>query len=351
MINSSEQITNCVNGLKKLADMYEDNSVLGLLLCETASLINSSVETSLCHVEENEELELKKYLKTLHIPVSEVFVERDLGGYITVTVGISKIKRGCIFARDLAEIMDTYFEKAFCVSPDSRQVISLEGGFISFVQKPAFVTRCARSLRAKDLKKVSGDSYSILQRGVAKQYMCLFDGMGCGVQARLESENSIENLERFLMAGYSPETAFRLINERIYQSGNEHPLTADLCVIDRYTGSATIQKMGAPATFVKKKEGTCFYELSSLPLGAVSEAGPEKVSISLENGDYVIMLSDGVMDALPFANKEKYLTEFIDKITSKNPQKISDEIMEEALFYDSQVKDDMTVLVCAVWRN
>ena len=70
----------------------------------------------------------------------------------------------------------------------------------------------------------------------------------------------------------------------------------------------------------------------------------------LQSGDYVIMLSDGILDALSQGLGEEMLPEIIGRIEYTNPNEIANQILAYCLKQSNgQVRDDMTVLVIGIW--
>ena len=108
--------------------------------------------------------------------------------------------------------------------------------------------------------------------------------------------------------------------------------------------------MGAVPSFIKGRDGVRVIETSSLPAGVISGSGINYSSVKLQDGEYIIMMSDGVLDALPFYDKEKRMKEIIDGIEERMPQAIAERILNEVYYYDDKIADDMTVLVTGVWK-
>ena len=62
------------------------------------------------------------------------------------------------------------------------------------------------------------------------------------------------------------------------------------------------------------------------------------------------MVTDGVLDALPFEEEEETMKELILSIKKHNPREIGRWILEKILQYnENRVTDDMTVLVAGLW--
>ena len=90
----------------------------------------------------------------------------------------------------------------------------------------------------------------------------------------------------------------------------------------------------------------------SLAAGLVQRIDFDTASRKLYHGDYLIMMTDGVMDALPVECEEETMKEIIMDIQDETPREISRGILERALGYsDYHARDDMTVLVANVVRK
>ena len=78
----------------------------------------------------------------------------------------------------------------------------------------------------------------------------------------------------------------------------------------------------------------------------------DTTSRKLYHGDYLIMMTDGVLDALPREREEETMKEIIMDIKEETPKDMSRGILERVLGYsDYCAKDDMTVLVAGMWKK
>ena len=88
----------------------------------------------------------------------------------------------------------------------------------------------------------------------------------------------------------------------------------------------------------------------NLPLGVFQQIEPEIIHRTLQSGDYVIMLSDGVLDALSQGLGEEVLPEIIGRMEYTNPNEIANQILTYCIKQSKgQIRDDMTVLVTGIW--
>ena len=71
----------------------------------------------------------------------------------------------------------------------------------------------------------------------------------------------------------------------------------------------------------------------------------------LTSGDYVIMVTDGVIDALPVGEQEALMCTFIQDSDIVNPKELAHHILGQVLEWTGEVPmDDMTVLAVGMWK-
>ena len=64
-----------------------------------------------------------------------------------------------------------------------------------------------------------------------------------------------------------------------------------------------------------------------------------------------MMVSDGVLDALPGADKEQVMKDFLESIPRRTPQDMAERILEFAASFAESARDDMTVLTAGIWKR
>ena len=62
-------------------------------------------------------------------------------------------------------------------------------------------------------------------------------------------------------------------------------------------------------------------EAGQVPAGILSEAEPVMLSRKLWDGDHIIMVTDGVLDALPGEDKEQAMCQFLEVWTLCRPRR------------------------------
>ena len=165
-----------------------------------------------------------------------------------------------------------------------------------------------------------------------------------------DSETVIDLLEKFIEAGFSKETAVEMINGvLIARAEEENMSTLDLCEINLYTGNCELMKIGSSYTFIKRGVVVEQVEAKNLPLGIFHKIDLDRQHCQLKDGDYVILVSDGIVDGV---GSEDLFQEVIRQMSVQNPQEIANYILQFVLHKTAgKVQDDMTVLVLGIWEN
>lgn len=259
----------------------------------------------------------------------------------------------CIPVKEAAVLLNKITGKCFVPVPESRSILHEKASVIRFMEDVNFRVLYGVAKVAKDSATISGDNYGCMTEKEGEFVLCLSDGMGSGALANTQSEKVVDLLEQFLDAGFSKETSARMINSAmVLQKNGDMFSTVDLCTINLYTGTCEFLKAGASTTFVKRDDWIETITSTSLAVGLLEETDYEVLSKKLYPGDYLVMVTDGVMDALPIDQEEELLKEIIMTTRKRNPRELAKSIMERVLIYsDNCAKDDMTVLVAGIWNK
>lgn len=292
-------------------------------------------------------------LKGMHIKVRGLeIIQRPEKG-IEVYANICSKKNRCIMTKDVAMVIGNVCGKKMIASKDSKVVVYKEYSPIVFVEDVNFNVLYGVSRRVKTGERISGDNFAFMEGNGNKAVLALSDGMGSGLMACQESEMVIELIEQFMEAGFCKETAARMINSSIVVgSGPKLYSTIDISEIDLRSGVCEFLKVGAAVTYVKRGNWVETIQSTSLPAGMFEQVEFDTTAKKLYDGDYVIMVSDGTLDAISGENKEQILKNIIWNTAVENPKDMAeyiiDKILEEG---DGYIPDDMTVLVAGIWRK
>lgn len=201
--------------------------------------------------------------------------------------------------------------------------------------------------------RVSGDNYTYGEID-STGFVAISDGMGIGKKANIESSTAIDLFEKLMEINMDKDIIIKTINSILRGRTDEEIFTTlDLGFIDLYTGKLQMLKTGAPATFIKRKDRVDIVRSPSLPIGILKDIEFTIYEEYLEDGDIVIMMSDGILDSnKDIHNQEEWMKDIIINIDSQNPHIISDKILEEAkIISKNHVTDDMTVMATKIWRR
>lgn len=300
---------------------------------------------------------LEKKLKTrfakygLRLLSSVFFVTEDGRHEIHVTAKVTKGE--CVATKDVVELVSDCLGKEMILTHDERPVLGREYCTISCIEKMPYYTVQGVAKIGKGCEKISGDSFSMLKLRDGKCGMVLSDGMGAGEIACRESALVVETLEELLDAGFPKETALVMLNTALVMGREEVRFsTIDMGILDLYHGKCELIKAGACTTFIKRSESVDMIKSESLPLGAMANLELDRIDFPLDPGDMVIMVTDGVLDALPSVNQEEIMQKIISDAESMNANDLAHEILEKVLSLSGQVPaDDMTVLAAGICRS
>ncbi len=290
----------------------------------------------------------KRHMTIEHMLILE-YENKRKEAFLTVRTNNGR----CIMSRDAAKVLGQAMGgRPWNAARDSKTIINRQASVIRFVEEGSYQVLYGLAGLPGDGEQVSGDNYTFCQNGPGQVILSLSDGMGTGETAGEESRRVIELTEQLLAAGYMPRSALKLVNTVLLLAGEEqHPATIDLCCIDLYTGVLEAMKMGAVATFLMGDDGVELLEACEVPAGVLNPVEPVLLSRKLWEDNRVIMVSDGVLDALPGEEKEQVMKEYLEGTTKKNPQDMAEEILKFASSFSDNTRDDMTVLVAGIWKK
>lgn len=258
-----------------------------------------------------------------------------------------------IAAEDAADMISVVLDKRFQLSVSSPYTIESEPRSFILEEESDFHVLTGFSRAIKEDEEVSGDNYAVLEAEKGRMTIMLSDGTGSGKKACRDSERVLDLMEKMLEAGYDTDAAINMVNTALFAVGEDsnHP-TLDICEIDLYQGSCQIKKVGGAVTFLKRSAEVEQLSYGNLPLGILPQVDVKPLCRKLEDGDYLIMVSDGVVDAFEQEEYEKRISEIIAGIEDSNPGDIAERLLRIALRASGgRIHDDMTIGVIGIWEN
>ena len=227
--------------------------------------------------------------------------------------------------------------KMQCVGEESRAFCRVS---LSYLKQPRYrLAYGERIISAGEFG--SGDVHKVFSPGRGKALIVLSDGMGHDSEAAVNASSAVRLIECFAKAGFDAETALECTGKLLAARNKEEFNAVDIALIDTETGTAEIIKQGARESFLLHGEDVEIIECGTLPLGIVDSA-PSVDKVRLSPEDFLIMVTDGIVDAL---GKDG----ISDILTSKrfvNPDDIAASVMDEYLHSSGNTPpDDGSVVV------
>jgi stage II sporulation protein E len=207
-----------------------------------------------------------------------------------------------------------------------------------------FSVTVAFKSRAGSETEVSGDSSVCFESRDDKFFSLISDGMGKGDTAKATSGFVTDFMRRALELGADKETVIRLANGIIRSRGTECSATVDLFELDLISGESTFVKSGAASSYVKRDSSIFRIRSRTAPIGLMKTIDAEKIRVEIRDGDYVIMLSDGIVDSFDDA---PWLLEFLSRDVSPDVSEYAREILDLAV-KNATSGDDMSVTVMKI---
>lgn len=228
-----------------------------------------------------------------------------------------------------------------CISSTLKKQITMKAP-----GSPLYKTEYGMASDAKSGSLSSGDSFAAREMD-GKLLLALSDGMGSGHAAGEESRSALALLSDLLFVGFGIDDAAECVNSLLSKQGSgDMYATLDVMLLDLESGTASLKKYGAPPCFVLRGDRLFTISGEALPIGILEGARGDGRRIGLMPGDTLIMMSDGVSDALG--------NDLIPAITANilsygDPELAAGSLLEEAKKRGGA--DDMTVVVCRLEKR
>ena len=221
------------------------------------------------------------------------------------------------------------------------------------IAEDKFILEVGIATKTKDKMAVSGDSLLQTKLKDGKYLFAISDGMGSGIKARESSQIVTSMLKRLLNSGFEKQTSIELINSSLLNLTDEVFATLDIAILDLYKGNMEFIKNGAVPTYIKQNKKIQIIKSKTLPTGVVKELNVDVFDKDIENGQIIVMLSDGIIDSnIEYKNKELWIKYLLEDIEITNSKKIADIIINEAVDNNyGKIKDDMSVIVFRVIKK
>lgn len=218
-----------------------------------------------------------------------------------------------------------------------------QGQLLVFQEAPPLLTTVAACSSQKEGQRVNGDTGTWFRDENGYLWVLLCDGMGSGTAAAEDSQLMTQLLEDFLHAGVDPTAALVTLTGALALRGEVSGgfTTVDLLSIDLFSGSAELFKLGGAPTYVRRKGAVSRVSGSALPAGLEldREHHPDHSRFRLGDGDFVVLLSDGITDG----SADALIRDSFAAFHGESPRELGRTILDMG-----SAQDDRTVIVIKI---
>lgn len=291
-------------------------------------------------------------LREVDIQIKNLYLIENEQGRMEVSLTMKSIKTSNLSAEEIGNLLSVLLGMNLVSAQDNAFFIGADWQTFYYLEEARFHVLTGMAKAVKETEKVSGDNYTFFETETGNLTAVLSDGMGSGEKACLDSTMVVELMQKFLEAGFQMEVAIQMINTALL-SGEENAnmSTLDLCSIDLYNGECRFVKVGSACSYIKRQHLVDRISSGNLPLGIFQKPDMEAVGRTLMDGDYIIMVSDGILDALSQGIGEDMLSELIGGSNLENPGEMANAILNFCIHQcRGHIRDDMTVLVIGIWK-
>lgn len=296
---------------------------------------------------------IKHKLREQKIVARKIFINENSKGMLEIRLYAKKRRKSNIPADVLKIVISEAVGKKVRLSEECLLDVTEEYNEYVLFEEVNFMTISGTARQTKGSEDYSGDNFAVMSLDSGQTFMSICDGMGSGKRAKKYSEIIIDLLEKMIDSGFEESTILKLANS-IMLTGNQwqEPATVDMALIDQYSGICQFLKLGAACTYIKRGNWVECIKSTSLPMGVLEEVDMETITKKLYDGDFVIMVSDGIVDALDCPDKEEAMGRIIMDIHTANPKQMAINVLSQALAKCKGVpEDDMTVICTGIWEK
>lgn len=285
---------------------------------------------------------VREYFSKLSLTVQRLGCSTDRYGRVTVELAVPSYQAGRIARTratlDLCSLIETDFDPP---EVTEREKITT----LVFREKASYTVELGAYQLSSGKNRICGDAYDFIRNKSGCAHMVISDGMGSGGAAAVDSAMACGLLVKLVNVGIGYEAALNMVNSALLvKSGEESLATIDCCSLDLFTGKASFYKAGAAPTYVVKNGKAGYVESSSLPAGILHGVSFDINTVTLHEGDIIVMVSDGVVHT-----GADWIKSELGGLKAGDMQRLAEKIALTAkMRRNDGHEDDITVLAAAI---
>ena len=332
-LENSEKVSKQYKEVSKLLNTIADNIKEGSL------------------VKEESQKKLRDELKFYGYNVYEDDFVRDVDSieYTFVTDILTNIDRQ---KRQIAQLASNILEQNMTIKL-ILNISKTEKSKIKLVSTPKYNIKTEIISEKKVGQSVSGDTYLQMELQDLRKLTVISDGVGSGEDAAKSSSAVINILERLLSGGFNEEKAIEIVNSIVKLKGDDELYsTLDAAIINEKDGECFFIKLGAAPTYLIENGKVITITSTTIPVGLVDNTDYIPICKKLNQGDFIIQVSDGVIpdDIDPNSN---YLKNYLSTCDITKSAKVIAQEIKEVLYLNNGgvLDDDATIIVNKIESN
>lgn len=332
------------------------------ILKQSLQSVSKVIENCANEIRENKESkfvdlekEIKIVLESKNIKIFGVQIKQAKNNkyivLLNLDIAVSEVLRDKAKINNISDILSKILKCKITFQKDYKSVEKNE--YIqTYSSEDKFVMQVGTAKISEENSRMSGDCNLQVRINDGKYVLAICDGMGTGEKAREKSKTAITTLKNLLEKGFEKEESISLINSMLNQNNSSETYTSmDIAVLDLFTGNAEFMKNGACNTYIKNKKNIKVISSSQSPIGILEKVELMQNNIPVNDGDIILMCSDGLLDSKENYNKD-WIEDFLKNISTNNVQKMADMILAEAIDNSYGIaNDDMTVIVAKIVKK
>ncbi len=335
--------------------LCENRELMAENLKEMAQIMNNLAkeERRCIPIGERRFRQITHAFREVDIQVKNLYMIENENGRMEVSLTMKNGKTANLSTEEIGDLLSVLLGFPLVSAQNNAFFLGDSWQTFYYVEEARYHVLTGVAKATKETEKISGDNYTFFERDTGNLTALLSDGMGSGEKACRDSTMVVELMQKFLEAGFQMEMAIQMINSLLLTGEeNANMSTLDLCSMDLYSGECRFVKVGSACSYIKRGHLVDRISSGNLPLGIFQKPDVEAVGRCLEDGDYIVMISDGILDALSQGIGEDMLSELIGECDLENPGEMAGAIFNFCIRQcKGHIRDDMTVLVTGIWKK
>ncbi len=354
--NTEDIVNNYIINEMHRNRLNQGRELIASQIYNMAGTVGDIVEEFASDIEFNEEAEIiiRRVFKKEGIAFKEVLCYKERNERLVIKLALEACGGANRCVKEVLPILNSSLNKIFSVCEEGCEVNRENRSCgITIEETPKYYVASHGISQCKEGEQTSGDSFTHFSLKDGTYMTLLSDGMGSGPQANKESSAAINMIEKFAKAGFSKSTAINTVNSILGMkfSADEKYSTLDMNVVDLYNGTIEFVKVGAAQSFIKSGSKVKIVKSRSLPMGILDKVDVEVIKEKLKHGDFIITLSDGILDCCPEVDNIDWLMDLLKDSRAVHPKDVAEEILQKAKeLCGGKIKDDMTVVVSKIYN-